>query len=123
MLACEAVEVGVGDDRVVIRDDAVYRSGDNTILVPENESSGKAVRQISNDLDRKGDWCEADECADASALAEAITLLRSTNPAGAFLRLIAEARPERYPSLRGRRFTVRWARRRTSTGWRPRPEH
>ena len=106
VLACEAVEVGVGDDRVVIRDDAVYRSGDNTILVPENESSGKAVRQVSNYLDRKGDWCEADECADAAALAEAITLLRSTNPAGAFLRLIAEARPERYPSLRGRRFTV-----------------
>ncbi len=106
VLACEAVEVGVGDDRVVIRDDAVYRSGDNTILVPENESSGKAVRQVSNYLDRKGDWCEADECADAAALAEAIALLRSNNPAGAFLRLIAEARPERYPSLRGRRFTV-----------------
>jgi hypothetical protein len=111
VLACEAVEVGVGDDRVVIRDDAVYRSGDNTILVPENESSGKAVRQVSNYLDRKGDWCEADECADAAALAEAITLLRSTNPAGAFLRLIAANRfdqnaPERYPSLRGKRFTV-----------------
>ena len=97
---------GSGTTRVVIRDDAVYRSGDNTILVPENESSGQAVRQVSNYVDRKGDWCEADERADAAALAEAIALLRSTNPAGAFLRLIAEARPERYPSLRGRRFTV-----------------
>jgi hypothetical protein len=106
VLACEAVEVRVGDDCVVIRDDAVYRPGDNAILVPENEHSGKVVRQVSNYLDRKGDWCESDECADASALAEAITLLRSTNPAGALPRLIAEARPERYPSLRGRRFTV-----------------
>jgi len=106
VLACEAVEIRVGDDRVVIRDDAVYRPGDNTILVPENERSGQAVRQVSNYVDRNGDWCEADERADAAALAEAVTLLRSTNPAGAFLRLIAEARPERYPSLRGRRFTV-----------------
>ena len=106
VLACEAVEIRVGNDCVVIRDDAVYRSGDNTILVPENESSGQAVRQVSNYVDRNGDWCEADERADAAALAEAVTLLRSTNPAGAFLRLIAEARPERYPSLRGRRFTV-----------------
>jgi hypothetical protein len=106
VLACEAVEIRVGDDRVVIRDEAVYRPGDNTILVPENESSGQAVRQVSNFIDRRGDWCEADERADVGALEEAIALLRSTNPAGAFLRLIAEARPERYPSLRGKRFTV-----------------
>jgi hypothetical protein len=91
---------------VVIRDEAVYRPGDNTILVPENESSGQAVRQVSNYVDRRGDWSEADEQADGAALEEAIALLRSTNPAGAFLRLIAEARPERYPSLRGKRFTV-----------------
>jgi len=106
VLACEAVEIRVGNDRVVIRDDAVYRPGDNTILVPEGESLGQAVRQVSSYVDANGDWCEADERADTAALAEAIALLRSTNPAGAFLRLIAEARPERYPSLRGKRFTV-----------------
>lgn len=103
---CEAVEIRVGDDRVVVRDDAVYRPGDNTILVPEGESLGQAVRQVASYVDANGDRCETDEAADAAALAEAIALLRSTNPAGAFLRLIAEARPERYPSLRGKRFTV-----------------
>jgi hypothetical protein len=106
ILACEAVEIRVGDDRVVVRDDAVYRPADGTILVPEGESLGQAVRQVASYVEANGDWCEADEQADAAALAEAIALLRSTNPAGAFLRLIAEARPERYPSLRGKRFTV-----------------
>ena len=104
--ACEAIEIRVGDDGVVIRDDAVYRAADNTILVPENENSGQAVRQVSNYVDRNGEWREDDERTDAAALAEAIALLRSTNPAGALLRLIAEAKPERYPGLRGKRFTV-----------------
>jgi hypothetical protein len=106
MLTCEAVEIRVGGDRVVICDDAVYRPVDNTLLVPEGEFTGKGVRQVSSYVDGNGDWCEADERADSSALAEAIALLRSPDPAGALLRLIAEARPERYPSLRGKRFTV-----------------
>ena len=91
---------------MVVREDAVYRPVDNTLLVPEGEFTGKGVRQVSSYLDANGDWCEADERADSAALADAIALLRSPNPAGALLRLIAEARPERYPSLRGKRFTV-----------------
>jgi hypothetical protein len=106
VLACEAVEIRVGGDCVVIRDNAVYRPVDNTLLIPEGEFSGQGVRQVSSYVDGSGDWCEADERADVAALADAIALLRSPNPAGALLRLIAEARPERYPSLRGKRFTV-----------------
>jgi hypothetical protein len=106
VLACEAVEIRVGEDRVVIRDDAVYRAEDNTLLVPEGECSGQGVRQVSSYVDRNGDWSEADERSDADALAALIARLRGTNPAGALLSLIAEARPERYPSLRGKRFTV-----------------
>jgi hypothetical protein len=64
------------------------------------------VRQASSYVDERNHWQEEDEQADAAALGEAIALLRSTNPAGALLRLLAEAKPERYPSLRGRRFTV-----------------
>lgn len=106
VLTCESVEIRVSGDCVVIRDDAVYRPVDNTLLVPEGEFSGQGVRQVSSYVDGSGDWCEADERADVAALADAIALLRSPNPAGALLRLIAEARPERYPSLRGKRFTV-----------------
>jgi len=106
VLTCEAVEIRVGGDRVVVREDAVYRPADNALLVPEGEISGKGVRQVSDYVDANGDWCEAEERADSAALADAIALLRSPNPAGAFLRLIAEARPERYPGLRGKRFRV-----------------
>ncbi len=106
VLTCEAVEIRLGGDRVVIRDDAVYRPVDNTLLVPEGEFTGKGVRQVSSYIDGNGEWCETEERADCSALADAIALLRSPNPAGALLRLIAEAQPERYPSLRGKRFTV-----------------
>jgi hypothetical protein len=106
VLACEAVEIRVGEDRVVVRDDAVYRADDNTLLVPEGESSGQGVRQVSSYVDRNGDWSEADERADADALAAAIGRLRSASPAGALLSLIAQARPERYPCLRGKRFSV-----------------
>ena len=83
VLACEAVEIRVGGDCVVIRDDAVYRPVDNTLLVPEGEFSGQGVRQVSSYVDGSGDWCEADERADVAALADAIALLRSPNPAGA----------------------------------------
>ena len=103
---CEAVAIRVGDDTVVIRDDGVFCPASNTILVPEGEQSGQAVRQAASYLDDRNHWREEDEQADCAALTDAIALLRSTNPAGALLRLLAEARPERYPSLRGRRFTV-----------------
>ena len=105
--ACEAIEIRVGDDAVVIRDDAVYRAADNTILVPENENSGQggsAGLELSSTATANG-------ARTTSAPTPRHSRRRSRscaapNPAGALLRLIAEARPERYPGLRGKRFTV-----------------
>jgi hypothetical protein len=46
--SCEAYAICVGEDRVVVHDEAMYWHEANVILVPENECSGEAVRQVSD---------------------------------------------------------------------------
>ena len=106
VLACEAVEIRVGGRPRGDPRRCGLSPGDNTILVPEGEHRDRRCARCRATSTATATGARRTSGPTAAALAEAIALLRSTNPAGALLRLIAEARPERYPSLRGKRFTV-----------------
>jgi hypothetical protein len=85
----------------------MYWHEDNVILVPENECSGQAVRQVSDYIDSNDHWHDEDEHADEEALKDLIRLLRAKDPKQALESLLADSKLEKYPSLRGKVFTLR----------------
>jgi hypothetical protein len=104
---CEAYAISLGEDRIIIRDEAMYWHEDNVILVPENECSGEAVRQVSDYIDSNDRWHDEDEHADEEALRNLIRLLRAKDPKQALESLLADLKLEKYPSLRGKVFTLK----------------
>ncbi|HSF22722.1 MAG TPA: ATP-binding protein, partial [Blastocatellia bacterium] len=104
---CEAYALCVGEDRVVIHDEAMYWHEEDVILVPENECSGEAVCQVSNYIDSNDRWHYEDKQADEEALRNLIQLLRAKDPKQALGSLLADLKLEKYPSLRGKVFTLK----------------
>jgi hypothetical protein len=104
---CEAYAICVGEDRVVVHDEAMYWHEANVILVPENECSGEAVRQVSDYIDSNDHWHNEEEQADEGALRNLIRLLRAKDPKQALESLLADLNLEKYPSLRGKVFTLK----------------
>jgi Histidine kinase-, DNA gyrase B-, and HSP90-like ATPase len=103
----EAYAIRVGEDRVVIRDEGMYCHEDDVILVPENETSGQAVRQVSDYVDSDEHWHHEHEEGDANALKDLVLLLRAKDPKQALESLLADLKLEKYPSLRGKVFTLK----------------
>ena len=77
------------------------------ILVPPGESSGQAVRQVSDFIDEHEQWQENEQEHDENALADLIRLLRATDPLGALNSLLDDLHLERYPTLRGKTFRLK----------------
>ncbi len=101
---CQSVRLRMGEDVVDVVDEGVCRDGD--ILVPPAESTGEAVRQLSDFVDSEDRYREDDMIADRDALADLIRRFRSTDPVETLQSLLAELRLGRYPMLHGRTFEL-----------------
>ena len=76
------------------------------LLVPEGEASGRVVLQVSSFIDSNDHWHYEDEAIEQAALRDLIRLLRSKDPEDALRILLADLRLEKYPTLRGKVFTL-----------------
>ena len=96
--------VGVGSDCVDLTDAGVHHDG--VLYIPDGESSGEPVRQVSNFTDENEQFLESDLDADRDALADLIRRLRSVDPKDTLDSLLRELKLERYPVLHGRQFRL-----------------
>jgi hypothetical protein len=85
-------------------DDGVCHEGN--LLIPANEVSGEAMRQLSDFVDGNDHYRDDDAEADCMALADLIRRLRSTDPVATLSSLLSELGLGKYALLHGRRFEV-----------------
>ncbi|EER62121.1 ATP-binding region, ATPase-like protein [Acidovorax delafieldii 2AN] len=104
VILCDTVRVRVGDHEAIIADEAVCQ--EDVILVPAGETSGEAVRQLSDFRDEHDHVRDDDMEADCNVLADLIRRLRSTDPVSTLSSLLSELTLGRYPLLHGRRFEI-----------------
>ena len=107
VVLCDAYVIRWNGEEVRITDDALYWTEEQLILVPPGESSGLAVRQVSDFIDGNDQWQENEQEHDENALADLIRLLRATDPLGALNSLLDDLHLERYPTLRGKTFRLK----------------
>ena len=104
VVLCGAVLIRVGDDIVEITDKGVCH--EDVIYIPEGETSGEPVRQVSSFIDENDQFRELDLYADRDALADLIRRLRSADPVQTMDSLLRELRLGTYPLLHGKTFHV-----------------
>lgn len=104
VILCNAVLIRVGNDVVEITDKGVCH--EDVVYIPEGETSGEAVRQVSSFIDENDQFRELDLDADRDALADLIRRLRSADPVQTMDSLLRELRLGTYPLLHGKTFNV-----------------
>ena len=104
VVLCEAVNIRFGGHEAILVDDGVCHEGN--LLIPANEVSGEAMRQLSDFVDGNDHYRDDDAEADCMALADLIRRLRSTDPVATLSSLLSELGLGKYALLHGRRFEV-----------------
>lgn len=104
VVLCESVHIRIGGHEAILADNGVCHDGN--LLMPANEVSGEAIRQLSDYVDGNDQYREDDAEADCAALADLIRRLRSTDPVATLSSLLSELGLGKYALLHGRRFEV-----------------
>lgn len=104
LVLCAAVRLRIGEEAVDVVDDAVHHGG--TVFVPGGETTGQAVRQLSDYVDGNDQFRDYEEAADIDAFADLVRRLRSVDPRQTLTSLLRELKLERYPVLRGKAFRL-----------------
>lgn len=104
VVLCESVHIRIGGHEATLADDGVCHDGN--LLMPANEVSGEAIRQLSDYVDGNDQYREDEAEADCTALADLIRRLRSTDPVATLSSLLSELGLGKYALLHGRRFEV-----------------
>lgn len=104
VILCESVRIRLGEHETVLVEDGVCHDGN--LLMPANEVSGEAMRQLSDFVDGNDQYREDDAQADCTALADLIRRLRSTDPVATLSSLLSELDLGKYALLHGRRFEL-----------------
>lgn len=107
VVLCDAYAIIVGNDRVVISDQALYDESTDSVIVPQGETSGQVCRQVSDYIDDNDQYREDEQEADVAAMHELIHRLRSPDPQATLESLIEALRLERYPLLHGKTFQLK----------------
>lgn len=103
---CERVAIRLdGEPCVEIADEAVWDG--QTLFVPQAESSGAGVRQVSSYVDCNDHFVGDCFDADSDALATLIARLRYTDPRDALLSCLGELDLHQLPLVCGRDYLVR----------------
>lgn len=72
VILCEKVRLRVGDDETLVSDAGVCHDGN--LYIPDGETSGAPVEQLSSFTDEHDQFLEADRDADRDALADLLRL-------------------------------------------------
>lgn len=104
VILCEAVRVQVGADEVLIADAGV--SHDGNLYMPDGETTGMPVQQLSSFTDEHDQSQEAARDADREALADLLRLMRAVDPVQTLGSLLQVLRLGKYPLLHGKTFRL-----------------
>ena len=107
IVICAAYTIRLNDEAVRLTSDAMYWNNEMLVIVPPGDSSGRAAQQVSNFIDDNDQWLDGAQDHDTDALEDLIRLLRATDPVRALNSMLRELHLERYPSLRGKCFTLK----------------
>jgi hypothetical protein len=106
VVMCKSYVIRLDGAAVRISDDALYWHEADVLIVPDGESSGLGVRQVSDFIGENDHWHEDDQEHDQQALEDLIRLLRATDPITALDSLLSDLHLERYPALVGKTFRL-----------------
>ena len=104
VILCEKVRLRVGDDETLVSDAGVCHDGN--LYIPDGETSGAPVEQLSSFTDEHDQFLEADRDADRDALADLLRLLRAVDPVQTLDSLLQSLRLGKYPLLHGKTFQL-----------------
>lgn len=102
VILCEKVRLRVGDDETLVSDAGVCHDGN--LYIPDGETSGAPVEQLSSFTDEHDQFLDADRDADRDALADLLRLLRAVDPVQTLDSLLQSLRLGKYPLLHGKTF-------------------
>ena len=101
---CRAIRIRIGEEVAEVTDAGVCH--EEVIHIPEGETSGEPVRQLSSFTDSNDQFLESDLEADREALADLIRRLRTRDPVSTLDSLLHELRLGKYPLLHGKTFEL-----------------
>jgi hypothetical protein len=104
VILCEKVRLRVGDDETLVGDAGVCHDGN--LYIPEGETTGTPVEQLSSFTDEHDQFLDADRDADRDALADLLRLLRAVDPVQTLDSLLQSLRLGKYPLLHGKTFQL-----------------
>ena len=104
VILCEKVRVCVGDDEALVADAGVCHDGN--LYIPDGETTGAPVEQLSSFTDEHDQFLDADRDADRDALADLLRLLRAVDPVQTLDSLLQSLRLGKYPLLHGKTFQL-----------------
>jgi hypothetical protein len=104
VILCEKVRLRVGDDETLVGDAGVCHDGN--LYIPDGETSGAPVEQLSSFTDEHDQFLDADRDADRDALADLLRLLRAVDPVQTLDSLLQSLRLGKYPLLHGKTFQL-----------------
>jgi hypothetical protein len=109
VVMCKSYVIRLNGAEVRIANEALYWHEQDVLIVPDGESSGLGVRQVSSFIGENDHWHEEDQEHDQQALEDLIRLLRATDPLTTLDSLLSELHLERYPALWGKTFRLQVA--------------
>jgi hypothetical protein len=110
---CEAYRITIGEETVEVTDAGVYyrleEDGEaaSEILIPQEESSGRVVHQVTNFIDEYDHYLEQDAEEEEAVMQTFILAQRSPTPEAMLAAVLANARLRDYPALASRCYLVR----------------
>ncbi len=104
VVLCEKVRLQVGDDEALVTDAGVCHDG--SIYIPDGETTGAPVEQLSSFTDEHEHYLDADCDADREALTDLLRLLRAVDPVQTLDSLLRSLRLGKYPLLHGKTFQL-----------------
>ena len=109
VVMCKSYVIRQNGAEVRITDEALYWHEEDVLIVPDGESTGLGVRQVSSFIGENDHWHDDDLEHDQQALEDLIRLLRATDPIKTLDSLLSELHLERYPALWGKTFRLQVA--------------
>ena len=79
---------------------------DGNLYIPDGETTGAPVEQLSSFTDEHDQFLDADRDADRDALADLLRLLRAVDPVQTLDSLLQSLRLGKYPLLHGKTFQL-----------------
>lgn len=106
LVCCDSYRLTVGDESVIIEDEAMYDAKDDTIYYPIKTDSNDVIGQINSYTDENDGFLENEYDDAQTKFKIQVGLLRGTSLEQTMLELLGELRLRRYPRLLNTKFTL-----------------